>query len=145
MTDNVLIPTDGSDRAKDAVEYGLDLAEAYGTKVHVLYVVETKANYILTVELSDEEFEEYEEYGEKVVTEVVDRAADRGLAGTGSVKTGRVPEEIIEYAGTESVDLLAMGTHGRTGRDRLASLGSVTDRVVETAPIPVLVVHIDDE
>jgi nucleotide-binding universal stress UspA family protein len=137
MTDNVLIPTDGSDRAKDAVEYGLDLAEAYGTKVHVLYVVETKANYILTVELSDEEFEEYEEYGEKVVTEVVDRAADRGLAGTGSVKTGRVPEEIIEYADENDIDHIVMGKQGHGAIEKY--LGGTAEKVMRMAGIPVTV------
>ncbi|PSP28126.1 universal stress protein [Halobacteriales archaeon QH_2_65_14] len=137
MTDNVLIPTDGSDRAKDAVEYGLDLAEAYGTKVHVLYVVETKANYILTVELSDEEFEEYEEYGEQVVTEVVDRAADRGLAGTGSVKTGRVPEEIIEYADENDIDHIVMGKQGHGAIEKY--LGGTAEKVMRMAGIPVTV------
>jgi nucleotide-binding universal stress UspA family protein len=38
-----------------------------------------------------------------------------------------------------------MGTHGRTGRDRVASLGSVTDRVVQNAQLPVLVVNISEE
>jgi nucleotide-binding universal stress UspA family protein len=43
------------------------------------------------------------------------------------------------------VDVIAMGTHGRTGRDRLANLGSVTERVVENAAIPALVVDIGDD
>lgn len=50
---------------------------------------------------------------------------------------------ILDYADEHGADVVVMGTHGRTGRDKLTSLGSVTERVIENAKRPVLVVHID--
>jgi nucleotide-binding universal stress UspA family protein len=53
-------------------------------------------------------------------------------------------EEIIDYAETEGVDMIVMGTHGRSGLDRFL-LGSVTEKVVRTADAPVLTVRLSDE
>jgi nucleotide-binding universal stress UspA family protein len=58
------------------------------------------------------------------------------------IREGIPYKAILGYAEETDVDAVVMGTHGRTGRDRLAHLGSVTDRVVENATVPVLVVDI---
>lgn len=138
MTEHVLIPTDGSDHAEKAVKYGLGLAEAFDAKVHALYVVETKASYILTVGLSDEEMNEHKEYGEEVVTEVVDRADERGLAGQGIVKTGRVSEEIVDFAQENDIDAIVMGKQGRGAIERY--VGGTAEKVMRMAEVPVTVV-----
>lgn len=138
MYDNVLIATDGSDAADGCVDHGLDIAEAMGATVHVVYVVETKASYILTVGVSDEELESYREYGEDVVREVIDRASDRGLDGEGVLRTGRPAEEIVEYAEESDVDVIVVGRqgHGAIGKH----LGSTAEKVTRMAEIPVTVV-----
>ncbi|AGB37234.1 universal stress protein [Natronococcus occultus] len=138
MYDNVLIATDGSDEAEGAIDHGLDLAEKVGAKVHVLYVVETKANYILTVGLSDDELRSYRKYGEEVVTRVIDRASERGLSGEGVIRTGRPAAEIVDYGAENDVDLILLGKQGHGAIDR--HLGSTSEKVIRMADTPVTVV-----
>lgn len=138
MYDNVLIATDGSDKAGGCVDYGLDIAEAMGAKIHVLYVVETKATYILTVGLSDQKMDTYKEYGEEIVTEIVESAADRGIDGKGVIKTGRPSEEIVEYAENNRIDAIVIGKqgHGAVGKH----LGGTAETVMWMSDIPVTVI-----
>lgn len=131
MYDNVLIATDGSDEAEPCVEYGLGIAEEMDATVHALYVVETKATYILTVGLSDDELEAYREYGEEVVTEVVEQAADRGLEATGVLRTGRPAEEIVDYAERNDIDAILVGKQGHDAIDR--HVGSTASNVIRMA------------
>lgn len=136
MHESILIPTDGSETSEPAVEYGLDLAEAYDAEVHVLYVVETEATYILTVGLSDEEMDRHKEWGADTVKEVVDHAAERGLDGKGVVKTGRVAEKIVEYAEDNDIGTIVMGQQGRgSAIDRY--LGGTAQKVMKMTDIPV--------
>lgn len=138
MYDNVLIATDGSDEVEGCIEHGLDVAEAVGARVHVLYVVETKANYILTVGLTDDELRSYREYGEEVVSEVVDRVSERGLSGEGAIRTGRPAEEIVDYAAENDADLVVMGKQGHGAVER--HLGSTSEKVIRMIDAPVTVV-----
>lgn len=138
MYENILITSDGSEQAEQAIEYGLDLAEATGAKVHALYVVETKATYILTVGITDDEMSEYKEYGKEVVTEIINSADDRGLNGKGVVKTGKTAEEIVEYADSNDIDAIVMGKQGHGAVDKY--VGSTAEKVMRMASIPVTVV-----
>ena len=137
MTD-ILIPTDGSKQAERGVAYGLGLAEELGAKVHALYVIETKATYILTVGLSDEEMEEHREYGEGVVEDVVERGKERGLEGRGVIKTGRIPQEIVDYAEENDIDHIVMGKQGRGAIGRY--IGATAEKVMRMSGVPVTVV-----
>lgn len=137
MHDSILIPTDGSETSEHAIEYGLDLAEAFDAKVHVLYVVEKEATYILTVGLSDEEMDRHKEWGEDTVSEVVERASERGLEGTGVVKTGRVAKQIVEYAEDNDIGTIVMGQKGR-GATIDKYLGGTAQKVMQTTDIPVV-------
>lgn len=71
--------TDGSFRAEGAVEHGLGLAEAFDAEVHLIYLVETEATYILTIGVSDKEIREYRRYGEEIIGDLVERAEGQGL------------------------------------------------------------------
>lgn len=137
MSDNILIPTDGSEQSERAVDYALDLAETLDATVHALYVIETEATYILTVGLNDEEMEEYREYGEETVTEVVNRASERGLDGTGVIRTGRISEEIVEYAQDNDIDNIVVGKQGRGAIEKY--LGSTAEKVMRMSNVPVTV------
>lgn len=136
MHESILLPTDGSKTSANAVEYGLDLADAFDAHVHVLYVVEKEATYILTVGLSDEETNRHKEYGEETVTEVIERASERGLDGTGVVRVGRVAEEIVEYAEENDIGTIVLGQQGRDSAiDRY--LGGTAQKVMKMTDIPV--------
>jgi len=139
MHDKILVPTDGSDTANGAVEYALDLAEAFDAELHALYVIETKATYILTVGLDDAEMEEYEEYGEDLVTGVVEEAAERDLPDAkGVVKKGKIAEKIVEYTEENDIDNVVIGRQGQGAVQKY--LGSTADKVVRRTDIPVTVV-----
>lgn len=139
MLDNILIATDGSDSAADAVEHGLDLAERFGATVHVIYVVETEAAYILTVGVSDDEMDEYRQFGEKVVAEVVELAERRGLEAVGVVETGKIAQKVVEYADQESIDSVIVAERGRGTLEKF--LGSNAEKIVRMCSSPVTVVH----
>ena len=139
MIDSILIPTDGSKEAKNAVEYGLDLAELTGAEVHALYVAETHASYILTVGLNDDSLEKLEEYGEETVTEVVSKADERGLAAKGIIRRGKVAPETVEYAKEAGIDQIVIGRQGRGAVEQY--LGSTAEKVVRMSEKDVTVVH----
>jgi nucleotide-binding universal stress UspA family protein len=72
--------------------------------------------------------------------EHVTKIREHGLATRWLLRTGVPHEEIVKTAGAEGIDYVVMGTHGRGALDRLF-LGSVAERVVRTAPCPVVTVR----
>ncbi|MFB6171974.1 MAG: universal stress protein [Haloarculaceae archaeon] len=152
MYDTILVPTDGSPAADRALQEALALATATGATLHVLYVVDTGS--VGWAAVGDEEFgaevqqvlEYLQEEGETATGEAVTAAREAGVEITTAVEDGTPHRVICEYAADHDVDLLVMGTHGRTGLDRYL-LGSTTERVVRSASVPVLTVryHEDDE
>jgi nucleotide-binding universal stress UspA family protein len=139
MYRRILIPTDGRPGTERAVEHALDLAERYDAALYVLYVVDTTA---LPLDARAQQIFEYvEEQGRRSEMEVVDRAEELGIDPVVSdVREGPPHEAILEYVEANDVDLIVMGTHGRQGLDRYL-LGSVTERVVRSADVPVLTVR----
>lgn len=135
----VLIATDGSDEAENAVEYGVDLAEAFDAEVHLIYVVETEATYILTVGVSEKEMEEYRQYGKDVVREAAEKVEQRGLKGVGVVKTGKIAQEVVDYAEEEDIDHVVVAERGRGAIEKY--LGSSAEKIVRMCSKPVTVVR----
>jgi len=138
MYEHILIPTDGSDAVDPAVERAIDLAETYGARLHALNVVNIAS---LSVEVNTPSvIESLEDGGEAAVEAVAERAADAGVDVTTGVVHGTPYRSILEYADENDIDMIVMGTHGRSGLDRYL-LGSVTEKVVRTADVPVLTVR----
>jgi nucleotide-binding universal stress UspA family protein len=139
MYDDILIPTDGSDASKRAVEHAIDMARTYDARLHALYVVDTGAYSTLDVG-AEMLLDALEEEGEATVKRVEEMAGDAGVSVSTEIASGTPHRTILDYAEDHDVDLIVMGTHGRTGLDRYL-LGSVTERVVRTADVPVLTVR----
>jgi nucleotide-binding universal stress UspA family protein len=143
MYDHILVPTDGSDEVAGAVAEAIDLAAAVGGRVHALYVVDSR-NYSTLTDSKWLTLEEaLREEGEAAVGTVEARAAEADVPVTTAVERGIPHERIIEYATANEIDLVVMGTHGRTGLDRVL-LGSVTEKVVRQSPVPVLVIRVGE-
>lgn len=149
MYETILIPTDGSEVAENAVEHGLDIAAKYDASVHALYVVDIDA---VDIGLGTEQVErikrgKFEEMPEltaraKEATEyVVERGDELGVEVTDSIAAGQPHTEIAGYAEENDVDMIVMGSAGRGGVRRVL-LGSVAERTLRTSTIPVLVVDI---
>ncbi|MFB6139377.1 MAG: universal stress protein [Halosimplex sp.] len=143
MYRNILIPTDGSDGAAEAIREGVGLAGLTGATVHGLYVVDTREYNTLPeskwVSLRDR----LETEGDDAVEAVRAAADEAGLEAVTGVTSGVPHREILRYVDDNDVDLIVMGTHGRTGFDRVL-LGSITEKVLRHASVPVHVVRIDD-
>jgi len=142
MYDRILLPTDGSEASDRAVAQAIGLARETGARLHVLYVVE---DIPYAPEMMDDEVEsQLRETGEKVLSSLRERADEAGIEVVAELREGAPHAAILEYADEADVDLVVMGTHGRSGLDRYL-LGSVTERVVRTADVPVLTVRMEDE
>ena len=147
MYENILVPTDGSDTATVAVEHAVDIAAKYGATVHALYVVDPDwLAYSLGSEQLDRirqgnfgEMEDVEADAAEATGVVADAARDHDIEVTEAIRGGTPHEIITNYADTEAVDLIVMGSHGRSGVRR-ALLGSVTERVLRSSHVPTLVV-----
>jgi nucleotide-binding universal stress UspA family protein len=140
MFDSVLIPTDGSDPAGRAVRAGIDLAGLVGATVHGLYVVDARDYGRLPDGKWVEVQEELATAGERALEDLRAAAEAADLPVETTVETGVPHEAILAYVADHGVDLVVMGTHGRTGLDR-ALLGSVTEKVLRGTEVPVHVVH----
>lgn len=139
MYSNVLIPTDGSEGALAAVEAGIELAARFEATVDALFVIDERfvaADFDMPREAAEAE-------AERALDAVADRGEKRGVAVERHLRTGVPHEEILAAIDDYDADLVVMGTHGRTGIGRIVNLGSVTERVVRSAPVHVTTVPID--
>lgn len=138
MYSQVLLPTDGSEAAEEAFEAGLELAAQFDAGVHALYVIDSRfvtTEYDLAVEKAERE-------AEAALDRVGELGESAGVAVEKHLRTGIPHEEILDAIDAYGVDVVVMGTHGRSSLDRLVRLGSVTERVVRSAPVHVVTVPV---
>ncbi|TYL37716.1 universal stress protein [Natronococcus pandeyae] len=151
MYDTILVPTDGSDVAEHAVDHAIDLATKYDADVHALYVVDTSA---IDVSLGTEQVDriqqghfgdmpELEQRANEATGVVASKAQAYDIEVTESVVAGQPHKQIGNYASNNDVDLIVMGSAGRSGVRR-ALLGSVAERTLRSTKLPVLVVDRED-
>jgi len=146
MYDTVLLATDGSDTADRATERAIDLAATYGADLHAIYVIETRTAYDNAIVDPEEVEANLRSEGREILDGVADRAAEAGVDAETAIEEG-VPADTVEaYADERSADVIVLGRRGRSGLRR-ALLGSTTNALVRTSPVPVLVVgdDADDE
>ncbi|WP_418284923.1 universal stress protein [Halorubrum sp. DTA46] len=165
MYDNILYPTDGSTGSDAAAEHVRLLASTFDATVHVLHVVDTRhaGMGMSGAFLSDDgtglsgkseegggfgmvgerpDFDEVNdalsERGSSMVEEAAEAFGD--IDTVTAVELGNPHSVILDYADANDIDLIVMGTHGRTGVERYL-LGSVTEKVVRMADPPVVTVR----
>jgi nucleotide-binding universal stress UspA family protein len=143
MYDAILVPTDGSAGMGRVVDHAATLAREHGAAVHGVYVVDTASWTGLPMESSFEGVgETLRDEGESALRHLEGRLDDSPVRT--EIREGSPAREIVDAATRESCDLVVMGTHGRSGVDRLL-LGSVAERVVRSSPVPVLTVRVTDD
>lgn len=137
---NVLVPTDGSDPSAAALDVGLDVTRVAGADLHLLSVVDvTSLGFDVRADIQTDALESA---AQDIVDEAAATATDTGVdpAATSVEFGGSVARAIQSYVTEHDIDLLVVGTHGRTGFDRYV-LGSVAEHLVRTASVPVLTVR----
>ena len=138
----ILVPIDFSPMSKKAFQYAVRFAEQFGCEIVLLHVVEP-VTAIAGTPLAVDIFVQPEEDTAAAKTELARLAAsarNRTNSFTSAVRTGHAPNEITKAAKDLDVDLILIATHGYTSWRHLC-IGSTAERVVRTAPCPVLVVR----
>ena len=141
----ILVPTDFSATSDAALEFAKTIADTFGASLHLVHVFEDP---FVTGAFAAET---YAPMPPATRAALLDDAATRlahrlpaaeqeHFRGTTEIVTGVSAPAIVEYAHEHNIDLIVMGTHGRTGMAHLL-IGSVAERVVRTALCPVLTVH----
>lgn len=141
MYERILLPTDGSENAERAIEQAIGLATTYDASLHLLYVVDV--NHMSSDTAENLMHDKLEQTGHAAVDEIADRAQQAGITVSSAVIPGTPAQEILTYAEDHDIDLIVMGTRGRTGFNRLL-VGSVTEKVVRLSDIPVLTVPMEN-
>jgi len=135
VLENILIPLDGSKLAEQVLEPAAELAQLMEARLSLLRVVEFRSSSGDRGAASLPDRSEQERYLERVAA----RLREQGLqVGTRVVVARHAAEAILEEARVHGADLIALATHGRGGLKRLL-LGSVADRLIRGAALPILV------
>jgi nucleotide-binding universal stress UspA family protein len=142
---HILVPTDFSETSDAALAYGREFARTFGASLDLLHVADNVFSRGFTGEgylaiLPDLQ-EDLERTARVRLDEMLIDHDEPGLAATPVLRTSTSPaSEIVAYARENDVDLIVMGTHGRGGVAHFL-VGSVAERVVRSAPCPVLTVR----
>ena len=140
MYDDLLVPTDGSEAVERALDHAIPLAADHDATLHALYVVDQRVATAGSSELHDDVIADLESQGETAVTAVADRAREAGVDVETVVRTGTPDTEIVAYAEEAGIDVIVMSPEGKSPRERIRSLGSVSDRVTDDATVPVFLI-----
>ena len=143
---NVLVATDFSDSAAAALQYGRELARTCQARLHVMHIVDDIRwrSLDMTPTLTASVQESLEAVAQSQIQALVTSEDRRQLRAIEVVETGIAPAEaLIDYAVATAIDIIVVGTRGRSGIPRML-LGSVAERIVRLAPCPVLTVHADE-
>lgn len=143
MYERILLPTDGSPAMGSTIEQCLQQAMQSGATVHALYVVDVRAYVMLPDETAAEVASMLAEEGRRTLDATSQRLDDHGIEHVAEIREGIPHEAIITYAEEVEIDLIVMGTHGRTG-DSKRIVGSVAEEVVRHADVPVLTVRMSE-
>lgn len=138
MYDDILFPTDGSDPAEAVLDYALDIASEHDATIHILNVADTSGDSLTRIQ--DTVVDVLEHEGQQIVDEGADRGRERGVTVVSEVLQGDPYKMIVDYSEQSAIDCIVMPTHGRRGIQRFL-LGSVTERVINTASVPVIAVN----
>lgn len=150
MFERILVPLDGSkvgEAALDHVEQLIaKMAPSVKTEVILFQALTSLAHYVIAGEASvqvpytDKEIAYITKKAKEYLSTAGECLKSKGINIKTKVATGKAAEEIVKAADESKADLIAMSTHGRSGLSRL-TFGSITDKVLKTANVPVLVVR----
>lgn len=143
---NILVATDFSEPSGVALAYGRDLARSYNARLHVLNVVEdVMMRYSPEIGYAMPQMQkDLEDSASRDLNKLITDDDRRTLQVEPTVMTAvNIADAIVRYAKDNAIDLIVTGTHGR-GMVKHFLMGSVAERVVRSAPCPVLTVRANE-
>lgn len=139
----ILVPTDFSEFGEQALLYGCELAKKFDAELHLLNVVQDAVAMFPEPNMMGTSMNDLvadmQNLAHKQLEEMPDLPGTEDLKVVREVRVGPAFLEILRYAKKSDIDLIVIGTHGRTGIKHML-LGSVAEKVVRKAPCPVLTV-----
>lgn len=139
---NILFATDFSDCSKEALAYVTGLARRFGSKVHLCHVVTPSQLVIGAPEAAPYLYEAQLQNSAEALNDLQHSSEMRELSVSTFLGSGSLEDELTKAIADNHVDLVVVGTHGRTGIRRLV-LGSAAESICKIAPCPVLTVGPD--
>ena len=153
MFNDILVPLDGSELSERALPMAQNLAQSSEATVHLIHMVSREHELVvgrgidsyqaaeLEVDLARQLTESKLDRGRIYLEQKGSQLSDAGIkiATEFAVNAGEPAQNIIDYVKEHSISLVVMSTHGHGGLRRLF-LGSVTDRVIRSCEVPVLIV-----
>jgi nucleotide-binding universal stress UspA family protein len=144
----ILVPTDFSIPAECALAYARNLADAYEASLHQLHVIEDTFAGALYMGMAtappEGYFEHLDQQSRARLAALLTKEEHKKYGAVIATRMGYAPTEILDYVRNHgAIDLIVIATAGRGAVSRLL-MGSVTDKIVRTAPCPVLTVHPGD-
>jgi nucleotide-binding universal stress UspA family protein len=138
---NILVAVDGSDASQRAFIGAVEEAKVWNARLHVIYIVETGLFSSLpadnTVEIM---YRVLETEGNAVLEKAKKYAADNGVTLITHMKQGHAGSEVVTLADKEKIDLIMVGSHGKSQADRLF-IGSVSTYIVSHSKVTTMVVR----
>jgi nucleotide-binding universal stress UspA family protein len=142
--DKIMIAIDGSDPCYQAAKQGVEMARIYGSEVTAVYVVDVKRlvqlpGYTGIPGMKDELLAAMLDEGKEATKEVEEMALAARVPSRKIVLKGHPSDELLRYSQGTKMDLLVMGSIGKSGLNRFL-LGSVAEKVVQHSKVPILLV-----
>lgn len=134
----IVVTTDFSDFSIAALEYAFSLATVHEASVHLLHVVDVKQWHGIH-KGGKSSIAALEQAARSSMQTFINDTVDEYTVVTPVIRCGVPADEIAQYAREESIDLIVMATHGRTGLAH-ALIGSIAESVIRCSTVPVFVV-----
>lgn len=147
MTDkHILVPVDFSNGSARAVDKAVTLASALGADIELFHAYQLPVLALpdSSVTVSPTYVADLTDRAQRELNHHRDRLAEQGLTVTTKLLEGNPADAIVQRAESLPAMMIVLGTHGRSGFKRFL-LGSTAERVVRTATVPVLTVHLPEE
>jgi len=130
MFETILVPTDGSKFASKAEDVAIELAKKVEAKIVAVYVIDEKLIYPYSV---------LEEEGNNILKNVREKGEKEGVPVEEILIVGNPVHDMNKIAKKSNADTIVIGTHGRSGLEKLL-MGSVAESTIKSTDIPVLLV-----
>lgn len=138
----IIIATDGSKACENVADFGVEIAKWNGAKIYALYVIDITFFDSILMDESwvKDACDQFERAGREAICCIEQSAKAAGIEAAPIMLKGDPAEKILDFAENQKVDMIVVGSTGKSGIERFM-LGSVSEKVVRHSKIPVLVVH----